>query len=52
MADSRLVLIIEDNPGDVRLMKEAGKEAANDPAREANKSPAKVAAAPSGRGVP
>ena len=23
MADSRLVLIIEDNPGDVRLMKEA-----------------------------
>jgi hypothetical protein len=33
-------------------MKEARKEAANDPAREANKSPAKVAAAPSGRGVP
>ena len=26
MADSRLILIIEDNPGDVRLMKEALRE--------------------------
>jgi CheY-like chemotaxis protein len=27
MADSRLILVIEDNPGDVRLMKEALREA-------------------------
>src|ERR1700722_9005898 len=37
----------------LRLMKEAGKQAANDPEREADKSPAKVvAAAPAGRSVP
>jgi myo-inositol-1(or 4)-monophosphatase len=37
----------------LRLMKEAGKQAANDPEREADKSPAKaVAAAPVGRSVP
>ena len=37
----------------LRLLKEAGKQAANDPEREADKSPAKVvAAAPAGRSVP
>jgi myo-inositol-1(or 4)-monophosphatase len=37
----------------LRLMKEAGKQATNDPEREADKSPAKVvAAAPAGRSVP
>jgi hypothetical protein len=37
----------------LRLMKEAGKQAANDPEREADKSPAKVvAAAPAGRSGP
>jgi myo-inositol-1(or 4)-monophosphatase len=37
----------------LRLMKEAGKQAANDPERDADKSPAKVvAAAPAGRSGP
>ena len=37
----------------LRLMKEAGKQAANDPEREADKSPAKVvAAAPAGAAAP
>ena len=37
----------------VRLMKEAGKQAANDPPQEAKESPAKAAVpAPAGRGTP
>jgi myo-inositol-1(or 4)-monophosphatase len=36
----------------LRLMKEAAKRATNDPERDADKSPAKVAAAPAGRSAP
>ena len=36
----------------LRLMKEAAKQATNDPERDADKSPAKVAAAPAGRSAP
>jgi len=36
----------------LRLMKEAAKQATNDPERDADKSPAKVAAAPAARSAP